>query len=486
MTRAIIGRLRHPRLGYGQRGHGRLHRRRGAALAVALLSAACGGGGDGEQAAQSECDLDALDQAVEDEGGPVEISFWIGMGSEYGEVLQGLIDEFEASQDRVRVNLLSNNGDRENQEKYLDGVQSGRLPDIVQHENVFLQKLIDSSTVLPLDACIEAEDYDQSDYMERLVNYYVVEDTQWGFPFNINTPVLVYDRNAFVEAGLDPDEPPTTFDELYGYAEAIKNSGPPERRAGMGLKEDGWLMEVFRALQGEPLVDNANGRDGRPTEVVFDDELGVEIFTGLNDLVQDGLAVTNPTEGSDRLNNLFAIGAQQWGMTFDSSGAIGLAMQTLETDDLPVDPGVAPLPGLAEGGGVPVGGGGLFISADDPAKQVAAWELAKFLTSPHAQAVWSAATGFIPVRESSVEEQELIDAWEETPEMRVAYDQAASGDVNDASAGAVIGEYRDLRRTMEETVAAMFRGELTPEEAVSRAAEQINESITTYNEGVEI
>lgn len=453
---------------------------------MALLAAGCGGGGGGSQADAGECDLDALDEAVEDQGGPVEITFWIGMGADYGEVLQGLVDEFHASQDRVRVTLLNNNGDRENQEKYLEGVRSDRLPDIVQHENIFLQKLIDSSTVLPMQACIDAEDYDQSDYMERLVNYYVVEDTQWGFPFNINTPVLIYDRNAFVEAGLDPDEPPTTFDQLYDYAEAIKSSGPPERRAGMGLKEDGWLMEVVRALKGEPLVNNGNGRDGRPTEVVFDDETGVEIFTALNDLVQDDLAVTNPTEGSDRLNNLFGIGSQQWGMTFDSSGAIGLAMQTLRTDDLPVDPGVAPLPGLAEGGGVPVGGGGLFVSASDPAKQVAAWELAKFLTSPHAQAVWSAETGFIPARESAVEEQELVDAWEETPEMRVAYEQAGSGAVNEASAGAVIGEYRDLRRTMEETIAAMFRGELTPEEAVARAADRINESIETYNEGVEI
>lgn len=453
---------------------------------MALLAAACGGGGGGDEAELGECDLDALEQAVEDQGGPVEITFWIGMGAEYGEVLQGLIDEFEASQDRVRVTVLNNNGDRENQEKYLEAVRSDRLPDIVQHENTFLQKLIDSATVLPMQACIDAEDYDQSDYMERLVNYYVVEDTQWGSPFNINTPVLFYDRNAFTEAGLDPDEPPTTFDELYDYAEAIQSSGPPERRAGMGLKEDGWLMEVFRALQGELLVDNANGRDGRPTEVVFDDEVGVEIFTDLNELVQDDLAVTNPTEGSDRLNNLFGIGAQQWGMTFDSSGAIGLAMQTLETDDLPVDPAVAPLPGLAEGGGVPVGGGGVFISASDPARQAAAWELAKFLTSPHAQAVWSAETGFIPVRTSSLEEQELIDAWEETPQMRVAYEQAAAGDVTDASAGAVIGEYRDLRVTMEQTISAMFRGELTPEEAVARAAEQINESIETYNEDVEI
>lgn len=456
----------------------------GALAAVAVLAAACGGSDDGGgQAGVGECDLAALDEAVAD--GPVQITFWIGMGGDNAQLMEDLTNEFNESQDRVEVRLVNNNGDREQQEKYQSGLTTGDLPDLVQHENIFLRKLIDSETVLPMQACIEAAEHDQSDYIERMIDYYVVDDVQWGLPFNINTPVLFYDRGAFEDAGLDPDDPPSTLEELYEYAEAIRDAG---RDAGMGIKEDGWLVEVFRALQGEPMVDNGNGREGRATETVFNDELGLEIFTVLNDLVQDDLAETNPTEGSDRNNNLFGVGNGQWGMTFDSSGSIGPSMAVLRSGQMEnVDPDVAPLPGLAEGGGVPLGGGGLFISSDDPARQAAAWEFTQFLTSPETQATWAGGTGFIPVRESALEEQAYQDALAEMPQLRVAYDQVLAGEVNEASAGPVIGEYRDLRRIVEQTLSSMFRGELTPEEAVEQAADQIDDSIQTYNErlGVE-
>jgi sn-glycerol 3-phosphate transport system substrate-binding protein len=453
-------------------------------LAALLLAAAACGGDDGGAAAgngdgDAECPLDALDEAVEADG-PVEISYWSAMSDVAADTTEQLVEDFNASQDRVRVSLVNNNGYTEQQEKYLAGLTTGDLPDLVQHQETFVQKMIDTQTALPVQACIDAASYDVSDYVPRMLNYYRVGDVQWALPFNVNTPVLLYDRAVFQQAGLDPAQPPETLAELYQAAQAIRDAG---FEAGMGLKIDGWHLEQWLALQGIPFVNNGNGRDARPTDVGFERESAVEIFTALNDLVQDDLARTNPREGANPIGNLLGIGNRDWGMTFDSSAALGPAFAVIASgqfDD--ADPAAAPLPGQEQDGGVVIGGGGLYISADDPAAQAAAWEFMTYLTSPEVQSVWAAATGFLPVQTAAIELPELQQRWQENPAFRVAFDQLLEGAENQATAGAVIGEYLDVRQTLEDIEDAMFRGELTPDEAVDQAIAEINEILQTYNE----
>lgn len=465
----------------------------GIGLVLALVVSACGGGTSDPEAENAngdsdgdECSAEALEQAAAD--GPVEITFWHYMNDENEEVLETLVADFEASQDLVRVNLVNNNSQTDQEEKYRADLGSDRLPDLVQHQEVFLQELVDSQSALPVQACIDAEDYDLSDYLPRTVNYFAVDDVQWALPFSINTPVLIYNRAVFQEAGLDPDSPPETLDELYDTAQTLVDDGPGDLAAGMGLKRDPWHMEQFLALQGQPLLDNGNGRDDRATEVLFDTDEGVEIFTTLNNLVSEGLAETNPTEGTSGFDNAIGVGSGDFGMTFETSGALGTAQALLDAGQYAgVEPGVAPLPGGTEDGGALIGGGSLYISSPGgPAEKAAAWELTKFLTSPEAQSVWAAGTGFIPVRESATEQPELEQRWTEAPYFRVAYDQLLEGSENEATAGPVMGTYRAYRVMIEELERRMFEGELTPEEAVAEAAEQANELMETYNEDVTI
>jgi sn-glycerol 3-phosphate transport system substrate-binding protein len=466
----------------------------GIGPALALVVTACGGGTSdpaAEDAAEDnadsdECSAEALEEAAAD--GPVEITFWHVATGENEEVLGGLIEDFHDEQDLVRVRLVSNNSYGDQEEKYRAEMGSDRAPDLVQHQEVYLQEMVDTQTALPVQACIDAEDYDLSDFIPRTVNYYEVEDVQWALPFNVNTPVLIYNRAVFEEADLDPDNPPQTLAELSETAEALMDANPGDLTAGMGLKRDGWLLEEFLALQGVPLVDNGNGRDGRATEVLADSEAGVDIFTTLNDLVESGLAETNPTEGDSRFDNLIGVGSGSYGMTFDSSGTLGEAQALLDEEQYPgIEPGVAPMPGLTEDGGALIGGGSLYISSTGgPAEKAAAWELTKFLTSPEAQSIWAAGTGFIPVRESAVELPEIQDRWESEPYFRVAYDQLLDGAENEATAGPVMGKYRAYRDAAEEVSRQMFGGDLTPEAAVSTLSDQANDLLTEYNEDVTI
>lgn len=454
----------------------------GALVATALVLTSCGGGGDDDSANGDDasgdlaaCPVDALADAT----APVEITFWHTMSRTNAEALQQLVTQYNGSQTKVKVNLVNNTGYDDQQDKYRAGLSTGDLPDVVLHQDIYLQQLIDTETVLPAQPCMDATDFAADDFTPRTLEYYSLDGVQWGLPFNLSNPVMYYDRHAFTTAGLDPDQPPTTFSELRDAAEKIKAAG---YTTGMSLKVDSWQFEQLLAQQDQVFADNGNGREKRATAAAFDTDAGREIFEFYGGMVADGLATPNPRNGPSQFDNIIGIGTKHHAMTFDTSAALGTITEVLGSGQYPdVEIGVAPLPGRTADGGIVVGGAALFISATDPAKQAAAWDFMTYLTSPESQATWAAATGYIPVRSSSTELPVLTQRWTESPGFKVAYDQLVDGADTTATAGAVIGDYEGARAAVEEAQDKMFLDNGAPDDALSNAAIAATTAIEAYN-----
>src|SRR5205823_4413119 len=95
----------------------------------------------------------------------------------------------------------------------------------------------------------------------RVVDYYKVKGVLWPMPFNVSNLVLLYNKQAFTKAGLDPEKPPATFDEIRAASEKIVASGAA--KAGIALKRAPEYPEQWLAKAGEPYVNNGNGRQRR-------------------------------------------------------------------------------------------------------------------------------------------------------------------------------------------------------------------------------
>ena len=455
-------------------------------VALGLLATACGGGDDdggsggggGGDASGDlpECPLDALDSATE----PVEIVFWHTMGRANDTALTELTDAYNGSQDKVKVTLVNNTEYDDQQDKYRAGLSTGDLPDISLQQDLFLQQLVDTQTLLPAQSCIDAaDDFPTEDFVPRTLEAYAIGDVQYGLPFNVSNPVLYYDKAAFTAAGLDPEAPPTSFDEVRDAAEAVKASG---YTTGMSLKVDSWHFEQLLALQDQELVDNGNGRDDRASAAAFDSDAGRDVFGFLGAMVADGLATPSPRTGPSQFDNILGIGSKHHAMTIDSSAALGTITEVLSSGQYAgVDIGVAPLPGGNADGGVMVGGAALYLSASDPAKQAAAWDYATFLTSPETQSTWAAATGYIPTRTSATELPEITRRWAEIPGFKVAYDQLVDGADTPATNGPVIGDYEGVRAAIEEAEDRMFIDGGAPDDALTGAATKATSVIEAYN-----
>ncbi len=430
------------------------------------------------------CPVDALDDA----GGPVEIVFWHGMANELETALQELTAAYNQSQDRVRVELQNQTSYESAIDKYIQAGQASR-PDLIQLPEYTLQSFAQSDTFVPVGACIEAAGFDTSAFVPRTLTAYQFEGIQWAVPFNISNPILYFNKQMFEAAGLDPDAAPVSLEEVRAASRALVDSGV----AGSGLVLDSgpdsggsWYLEQWFGQLGEPYADNGNGRLAPATEVLFDNETGVELLTYLQELVDDGLAVwvgDNPG-GQDAFLKMIdpdAPGA----MTIGTSAALGSVVAALGSglaEGLtPDDIGVGPMPGPAGRPGAQVGGASLWIPADKgDARTAAAWDFITFLTSAENQSTWAAATGYAPVRADATEIDPLATTFAEDPRYRVAFDQLLAGGDEITANSPVLGPQREVRTETARAVAAIFGGADVATE-LATAAERSDALIASYN-----
>jgi len=145
------------------------------------------------------------------------------------------------------------------------------------------------------------------------------------------------------------------------------------------------------------------------------------------------------------------------------------------------DLGVGPMPGPTVNPGVQVGGATLWIAADKGDEQTAAaWDYIKFLVEPEVQSRWAAATGYVPVRQSSVDIAPISTTYVSDPRFKVAFDQLVDPASDVAANGPVLGPLREIRVVTSRAVQEALTGG-DPAAALSVAAAQADALIAAYN-----
>jgi sn-glycerol 3-phosphate transport system substrate-binding protein len=457
-----------------------------AAVGLALLvlaTTACGGNEEVSPSPTTE------GEAATPSTGHVAINFWHAMTAANEDTLKRLTDEFNASQDRITVSLLYQGTYDDNLNKILASLRSGDLPALAQLEDTSTQIMADSGAAVPAQDFIDAEGYDLSDFLPQVLNFYQVEGRLVPMPFNVSNPILYYNKTAFEKAGLDPEQPPTTLDEVREYSQKIVDAGLAPH--GMALDVRPWYLEHILAKANVDYLNNGNGREARATEALFDNEEGLALFTWWKDMVDSGLALNAGRNPSDS-EQLYAVAGRQAEMAIGTSAALRSSIDIVNSahqsgELLDIELGTGPMPGLPGGtGGVLVSGGSLYIMADrPPEEQQAAWEFVKFLVSPETQAKWFSGSGYIPIRKSSHDLAPAMEVIEQYPQFQVAVDQLAESPVTTATAGPLMGAYSQVQEIVTSAIEAMILQGKDPADALADAAAEATDAIQKYNSRVE-
>ncbi len=480
------------------------------ALFAVLLAAACGGDsgetadspgtGDGagdagdDDSADERCPVDALDDA----DGPVDITLWHTYVGLTNETLRTIADGYNSSQDRVRVQVENQGtGYEELLRKYRQGIPSGDLPAIGIMEDTNTRFLADSGTIVPAAACAAADGYTdyEDDFSEGVVDFYSVDGELQPASFNVSTVLLYYNRDHFEQAGLDPDAPPQTLDEMVEYARAIKAAGVVEQPIVLNMQP--WFTEFWLTGAGEGLVDNSNGRgDGETEAGAFDNEATLRLFSTFEVMQDEGLL--NPVPGTEgQFDHYFAIGLEQASMTIETSTAVTTinavlegnldpAELGLETELPPIDVNVdaGPFPGLDGPNQGQLGGGVWYITnTGSPEVQAASWDFMKYVNQPENQALWHLEGSYLPVRTATAESQEVQDFWANTRPgswLQTAYEGLQSVDPD--WPGPLIGPYTETRSAIRNALDRLLFSGAPAAEVIAEANQTITDAIADYND----
>ena len=414
---------------------------------------------------------------------PLRIIFWHSMGGALGEtVVRAFVSRFNASRRDIQVDAQFQGSYDDAVNKLRASMQSSAVPAVAQVYDIGTRFMIDSKGVVPMQDFIDREKVDLTQLEPNILGYYRVGGRLYSMPFNTSSAILYYNKDLFRKAGLDPNRPPQTFEEIEDYAKRLVQTGAT--RSGITLAIYGWFFEQLLARQGALYCDHGNGRDAAPSAVVFDrGEEGPRILDWWARMVKAGVA-TNPGRPTAASQRAFAAG--QTAMTFDST-AVLRSLLTQAGGRFDIGTGYFPKPPSASAGGSIVGGASTWILKNrPPAEQQAAWEFVKFISAPPQQAAWYAGTGYFPIRRDAYREPAAQETLAKNPQFLTAISELRSSPINRATQGALLGVFPEARQRVEDAIEATVLGQKSSKQALGDAAREINQAIAVYNRTMRI
>ncbi|MFD0681664.1 MULTISPECIES: ABC transporter substrate-binding protein [unclassified Paenibacillus] len=441
-----------------------------------VFLAACGNTGNQPAASSGNKDAAAPAPATSSKG-PVKVIWWHSMSGELGKAIDKLVTDYNASQKNVIVEAVFQGTYDESLNKMKASMDSKSGPALIQVFEIGSRFMIDSKAITPMQKFIDQDKYDLTQLEENILNYYRIDGKLNAMPFNTSNPILYYNKDMFKAAGLDPEKPPATYEEVAKAAKALTKDG----KSGASFAIYGWFMEQFFANQGAELLNNGNGRKGLATESMLNSDAGVKTLAWWKQMVDDKTAL-NLGRKTDDTKKAFIAG--QVAMTLDSTGSLRGIVDGAQ-GKFQVGTGFLPKPSDAKDGGVIVGGASLYIlnnRTDD--EQKAAWDFIKFLGEPKQQAYWHVNTGYFPITKKAYDEQTVKDNLLKYPQLKTAVDQLHSTKANTATQGAVMGVFPEARQLTEGAIEEVLNGKKQPKEALDAAAKEISGKLGTYNKTV--
>ena len=193
-----------------------------AMMAGCLAGCDSGSSTDGES---TQAQTQNQTQALEEEGEKIELTFYypIGVGGALATLIENLATEFTKENPDIVLNPVFSGNSAETMTKTVTAIQGGTPPDFAILPNAELYSLLDMDAVIPLDDLI-AKDGGQEyidDFIPAFMNNSYNDGKIYSIPFQRSTIIMYYNKDQFEEAGLDPDVPPATWDELREYAQKL-------------------------------------------------------------------------------------------------------------------------------------------------------------------------------------------------------------------------------------------------------------------------
>jgi sn-glycerol 3-phosphate transport system substrate-binding protein len=405
---------------------------------------------------------------------PIDLTMYypVSVGGALTKVVDEMVNDFEKVNPDINVNAIYAGNYDDTRVKALAAIKAGEAVQTSVMFSIDMLALKNSGIIRPFNDFVKTEEdqkWLESFYPALMANGQF-EGKTYGIPFQRSTIVMYYNKDAFREAGLNPEKPPKTWDEMTDVASKLVKKSPngETERWGLMIPSTGYPYWMFGALakqQGEKLMST----DG--TKVNFNSDLLVDALQYWRDLGDKYKVMPTGTIEWGTLRQEFL--EQNTAMMWHSTGNLTAVMKNAS-----FDVGVAQLPAHIEPGS-PTGGGNFYLlNSGTEEEQQAAFRLIKFMTSPERSAQWSIATGYVGVSQASYSTPEMKAYVKKLPQALVARDQlgVATAELATYDAGRV-------RRVLDDAIQATLTGQSSPKKSLDAAQAQAERFLLRANRG---
>lgn len=372
------------------------------------------------------------------------------------EAFTKMIEAFEEKYSNIEVEYQESPFGDDLETKLNTGYAAGTAPDVINNALASIGLRVGLGQYGALDEYVtEATGLD--DYYDSAIAAGSKDGKLYGIANYADARMLVYNKELFEKAGLDPEKPPTNWEELKEYHEKliVKDESGNVVQTGFTFATSGHGLEqtlMYFAMQ-----------NGVPS--LLDDETGEILFTSPETI-----------EAAEFLDELNEMGNIKWDTTKADTNPFGKGIAAMavmsenefkqfNTGELEGKLAMAPMFSNKEEG-IFCGMHFMFMNAESKHKEEA-WKLIEFLTSEEMTKIWCDTVGAVPMRESLSEDYvasnpngeiilKSVEIGKGLP--RVSYSATMSSILVDA---------------LEE----VYYGEAEPKEALEKAATELQEVI---------
>lgn len=407
-----------------------------------------------------------------DEVTELEFYFPVVVGGALQKTMQEFVDEFNAANPQYRVVMIYTGNMDDNIIKLQSAVQAGTPPEFYLAPYNFKMMLNSLGIVDSMQDLLE-KDGDGEAYVNDFIDVFIRDSFMDGdlvsIPWGRSSCIFYYNKDAFREVGLDPENPPKTWDELVAAAQKLTKTNDKGEvlRYGYGICENAgnsqWPLAILTAQNGGAICNDEG------TETYFDSPECIGAMEWWVKLHNEYKCVPDYLLNFSDMPNMFVGG--QLAMMQHTSGNL-----TNIYGNADFEVGVALMPGVVSQTSS-TGGQNFYICPGlTDVEREGAWKFIRFCTTPEIQARWSAACGYIATVESAFETDTMKEYMARVDGMQGALDQLHTGAVTEINTY----EAQAMCTLMNDYIQAAILGEMTAEEAMVELQEVASGMLAAY------
>ena len=171
--------------------------------------------------------------------GRVHVMYWEKWTGTEGDAIRDVVDTYNRSQNHITVDLLTISSI---ENKTLLSVAGGDPPDIAGLYGQYVAQYADDNALMSLDDYCARNHISREQYVPVYWDLGTYNGHQYALPSTPSTTALHYNRQLFQKAGLNPDKPPQTIEEMDAMALKLTTYTPDKKldHSGFLPSEPGW------------------------------------------------------------------------------------------------------------------------------------------------------------------------------------------------------------------------------------------------------